>query len=464
MKKIISFTTTFVMILLLTFSLFSCGEEPVTEKKSAFINGEYIGSYDIVYSEENDYELRAAEYIQGKIKERTGVKVDLVKASEDGGEGAAILVGETARELSSALDAECAGLQFAISADGTEIALEGELFVIAAAAYYFVETYVTGKSFSAIVPEETAVLEPIVKEAKNHILLIGDGMGYVHTRMFDYLADPSEISDGEDTFYGYMLPSQGSCRTSSLSGVTDSAAAGTALATGYKTYNEYIGLNKDGESVKSLTELAIELGKGAAVISTETQTGATPATFSSHVVDRGSSSEIRKQQTALITEHGVIIDGNYSQYTSWIMKSIEGDVMEAIGKMESDPDGFFMMYEEAHIDKACHSNDLERTYLSVIRFNQIIARVMEYAFYNPETFVLITADHETGDLEPNASGELVYGSEEHTDKDVPVFAYGKGSELFNGKTVENVQIAMTFASFWGVSDFGDQSEFAPLGK
>ena len=146
------------------------------------------------------------------------------------------------------------------------------------------------------------------------------------------------------------------------------------------------------------------------------------------------------------------------------MKSIEGDVMEAIGKMESDPDGFFMMYEEAHIDKACHSNDLERTYLSVIRFNQIIARVMEYAFYNPETFVLITADHETGDLEPNASGELVYGSEEHTDKDVPVFAYGKGSELFNGKTVENVQIAMTFASFWGVSDFGDQSEFAPLGK
>ncbi len=451
------------MLASLALALVGCGqEENNPEEKKAFLNGAYLGDYEIVYSEENDYALRAAEYIKTEISERAGITLPLRKASDDDGEGCAILVGETERALSASLDADACGLEFSMLAEGTEIALEGELFVIAAAAYYFVEAFIPSERFSSVVSSEVAVLKPIVKEAKNYIVMIGDGMGYVHTEMFDYLDDTSEISDGEKQFYGYMLPYQGSARTDSLSGTTDSAAAGTALATGYKTYNTYIGLDENGNSVKSLTELALELGKRAAVISTETSTGATPATFSAHVTDRDSSSEIRKQQNALVTEHGVIIDGNYSQYTAWLMKSIEQDVIDAINKMDDDTDGFFMMYEEAHIDKACHGNDMERTFLSVLRFNQVIARVMEYAFYNPETFVLITADHETGDLEPSESGELVYGSEEHTSKDVPVFAYGMGAELFDGITVENVQIAMTIASLWGIEDFGDQTTYQPL--
>ena len=88
---------------------------------------------------------------------------------------------------------------------------------------------------------------------------------------------------------------------------------------------------------------------------------------------------------------------------------------------------------------------------------------MEFAFYNPETFVLITADHETGDLY-EVDGKLVYHSEDHTAKDVPVFAYGMGAELFDGVTVENIQIAHTIASFLGDYEFGDQTEFSYLGK
>ena len=120
------------------------------------------------------------------------------------------------------------------------------------------------------------------------------------------------------------------------------------------------------------------------------------------------------------------------------------------------------MYEEAHIDKHNHDNDMEDTFLALIRFNQAIARFMEFAFYNPDTFVLITADHESGGLVLGEDGMLKYTTEEHTSADVPVFAYGDGAELFDGKTIENIQIAHTIASFIGVTDFGDQREYQYL--
>jgi alkaline phosphatase len=80
---------------------------------------------------------------------------------------------------------------------------------------------------------------------------------------------------------------------------------------------------------------------------------------------------------------------------------------------------------------------------------------MEFAFYNPETMVIITADHETGDLSVDDSGKLVIKTEDHTGKNVPIFAYGVGAEVFDGKVWENVNIPMIIAELWGVDDFGD---------
>ena len=89
---------------------------------------------------------------------------------------------------------------------------------------------------------------------------------------------------------------------------------------------------------------------------------------------------------------------------------------------------------------------------------------MEYAFYNPDTFVIITADHETGDLRPDNSGKFAYNSESHSGADVPVFAYGYGAEVFDGKTINNIQIPKTIASFWGVKNFGNKDLEGPLTK
>ena len=113
------------------------------------------------------------------------------------------------------------------------------------------------------------------------------------------------------------------------------------------------------------------------------------------------------------------------------------------------------MYEEAHIDKSCHNEDLNGAFKALIRFNQAIGLFMEYAFYHPDTFVLITADHETGKLSVDEDGKLVVNQTTHSSADVPVFAYGHMSECFDNHTYENVQIAKTLAKFFGDNDFGD---------
>jgi alkaline phosphatase len=257
-----------------------------------------------------------------------------------------------------------------------------------------------------------------------------------------------------------MFPYMTFARTNSYSGVTDSAAGGTALATGYKTCNKYVGLDKNGNELKSLTELAGELGKATAVMSTETQTGATPSSFSAHELSRNDSGDIREDQLQLIEKYGTVIECNFNHYTSKLMKtSVEKRISDTLAKLDADEDGFFMMYEEAHIDKYSHKQDMEGTFKALVRFNQAIARFMEYAFYNPDTVVIITADHETGGLLPDNNGGVAYTvSDAHTGVDVPVFAYGYGTEAFGDNTIiENIEIAKFFASRMGVNNFGDQS-------
>jgi len=459
MKKI-SLLLTIILVLLVLTPLSSCTfymDAPV-------INGASLEDYVIIYDEDSlDYNKRAAEHIQSVAKQRYGIDLPILDDGSAKG-SCEIVVGETSRAISSVLEAQTEGLEFAVLAQGTSIALEGDYFVIAAAAYYFMEVYASGDGDSVTVPEKVSVHEPIVKEAKNFILLIGDGMGVYQTRLFEYLENGVEYGDGEDVFYGYMLPYMGYSRTDSLSGTTDSAAGGTALACGIKTVNGYIGRDENLNDVKSLTELAHELGMSAAVMSTEVHTGATPASFSAHTDSRNSKSDIIDSAFALAEKHGTVIDCGYDYYSFDYMKMIERHITEALDTVANEGQGFFLMYEEAYIDKHCHNNDLEKTFEALVRFNQAIARFMEFAFYNPDTFILITADHETGKLYPDEDGTLAYHHDDHSSANVPIFAYGIGAELFEGAEVENIQIAHTIAALMGVEDFGDQSVYQSLTK
>jgi alkaline phosphatase len=310
------------------------------------------------------------------------------------------------------------------------------------------------------------ICEPIQKEVKNIIFLIGDGMGVGQTRLFDVMnvsdSEASVYSDGEDIFYGYYFPSQGRARTNSLSGVTDSAAAATALSTGYKTKNKYVGKNSMGKDVQSLTELAAELGKATAVMSTESATGATPAGFSAHVLNRNDSDGITVSQELLKNEYGTQITCGYNVYDAKGVDQIRKEIRKTLEGLSKDNDGFFLMYEEAYIDKHCESNNLSKTFCALVRFNQAIGVFMEYAFYHPDTFVLITADHETGGLALNLSGTYSYSTTQHTDSNVPIFAYGMNSEVFDNRVIENTQIPKTLAHILGKENFGARDQYGSL--
>lgn len=439
MKKKLTFLA---VCLALCCALCSCGPKTT-------LNGIDLSQFTIVYDPSApDYCQRAAIYIQEQIQGRTGVKL----AVEEAGETSyphELLVGETNRPLSAQLNADTKGGEFAILADDNHIALEGDYFLIAAAAYYFVQTYICEETFQSTVPKEVTVSTPIAEDANNFILLIGDGMGPMHIKLLSALTPPEYTeTDGENLFYGDLLPYQGFLHTNSKSGVTDSAAAATALSCGYKTQNGRIGQSSDGRDLLSITELCAMKGKATAVMSTEASTGATPAGFSAHADSRDNSKAILETQRKLEKDYGTLINcDNYSV--------LDYIITDTLDELEQDEDGFFIMYEEAHIDKESHGNNLEGVQRRMSEFNQAIGIFMEHAFYHPDTLVIITADHETGGLTQGKDGEFFFTSTGHTGTDVCVFAYGNGAEYFGGCEMENTQVPKLLAKMMGQERFGD---------
>ena len=123
-----------------------------------------------------------------------------------------------------------------------------------------------------------------VKNIKNVILLIGDGMG------------PNQIRAGE-LFKGEKLYMQGfphkiTVDTTSLTGVTDSAAAATALATGTLTVNGFVGKDLSGKDLETIVDIAKNKGKSTGVITTEELYGATPMSFSGHASSRSDTNTL----------------------------------------------------------------------------------------------------------------------------------------------------------------------------
>ena len=95
------------------------------------------------------------------------------------------------------------------------------------------------------------------------------------------------------------------------------------------------------------------------------------------------------------------------------------------------------MIEGSQIDWGGHDNDPEYIITEMIEFDKVIGKVLEYAKKDGNTLVVVTADHETGGLAINPGskmGDLItdFTTDHHTGTLIPVFAYGPGSELFQG--------------------------------
>jgi alkaline phosphatase len=94
-------------------------------------------------------------------------------------------------------------------------------------------------------------------------------------------------------------------------------------------------------------------------------------------------------------------------------------------------------------------------------FDEAVKAVLDWAKADGETLVIITADHETGGLHLDENGDFQFVSEDHTSANVPLFAYGAHADVFDGKTIENVQIPKTIAAMFGVEIEGTDPENYP---
>lgn len=125
---------------------------------------------------------------------------------------------------------------------------------------------------------------------------IGDGMGPAQRQAAEYFYK-IETQNPEAKLTMNSLPSSALVTThSDNTMITDSAAGGTALATGFKTTNGVVGKLPDGTDVKTIAEAARDAGYAVGLATTTRITHATPAAFSAHNMSRGNENEIAIDQ------------------------------------------------------------------------------------------------------------------------------------------------------------------------
>lgn len=142
---------------------------------------------------------------------------------------------------------------------------------------------------------------------KNIILIIVDGGGFNHIDAADYYTDGKKDSQSFEKFPVKLavttFPTGGSYDPKKAAenlnyvrgGVTDSAAAATALATGVKTYNGSIGVDPNGNKPENIIEKCEKLGMSTGVVTTVPISHATPAGFVAHSSSRYGYNEIAKE-------------------------------------------------------------------------------------------------------------------------------------------------------------------------
>src|SRR5918997_648778 len=236
--------------------------------------------------------------------------------------------------------------------------------------------------------------------AKNVIIFVGDGMGTSHRDLIRYATVGTEGQLAMDA-----MPYAGRSETSPLDPeffVTDSAAGGTAIATGVKTFNGAVGIDAEKNPVPSVLERAESTGKSTGLVSNSQITDATPASFGAHVENRDLQSKIALQY--LEESRPEVILGGGEDY--WYPEGDPGappvDLSEmtqkAIDTLSQDPEGFFLLVEEEGIDEMAHQSNAELVIEAGRQLDRAVEVGKSYSEADPSTLVIVAADHETGSL------------------------------------------------------------------
>ena len=138
------------------------------------------------------------------------------------------------------------------------------------------------------------------QRAKYVFYFIGDGLGINHiygTELYNAAVHPQMPNQGRMSFSTFPLRTYITNHSSS-SLVTDSSAAGTALASGVKTVNGYMGVDENLNSAKTIAELAAERGMKVGVATNVGVNHATPSAFFAHDKSRSNYLSLFEQLIA----------------------------------------------------------------------------------------------------------------------------------------------------------------------
>ena len=287
---------------------------------------------------------------------------------------------------------------------------------------------------------------------------IGDGMGMgpiVAAQNYNRL-----ILKNDKPLTMMQMPVVGWALTySASSDITDSAAAGTALATGSKTKNYMLGMNADTVAVTSIAKILHDSGYGVAIATSVAPDDATPGAFFAHVPNRSMTYQIgcdmaasgyefvagaglRGTETdgkpndlldrfaaegvqivrgpegaASITAARALLlnnEGSSRSNIGYTIDSIQGTLTlpliasTALKQLErTSPDKFFMMIEGGNIDHALHGNDAGASIKEIINFDEALKVAYDFYLAHPdETLIVVTADHYTGGMAIVRSGGI----------------------------------------------------------
>ncbi len=353
-------------------------------------------------------------------------------------------------------------------------------------------------------------------QVRNVILFIGDGMGLSHLT-----AARINLLGPDGRFHLERMPVTGLVATHAADDlITDSAAAGTALATGVKTTNGSIAIDANGQGHPTILEAARDAGLSTGLVTTTSLADATPAVFASHVRSRGMKAEIALQMLrarvnvlfgegeyfypktdprserkdaenplALAKELGyMIIDnkedlpnaeanlllGLFEDLTTDRMKpekqspahtpSLAELTDKALALLSRNEKGFFLMVEAEGVDHGSHVNRPDYFIAHLKNFDAAVKAGIDFAQQDGRTLVLVTADHETGGL--NIIGgspvggqfEVAWATDRHTGQPVPLFAFGPHALRFTGLK-DNTEIPKIVAELLKLDHFS--KNFSP---
>ena len=349
---------------------------------------------------------------------------------------------------------------------------------------YAVTNFENDDLYTAVqIHEPVSVKEPSGKKVKNIIFMIGDGMG-LEQLSTAWIVNNRHLNI-TDNFSNIGI--QWTYSASKL--VTDSAAAGTALATGSKTRNGAIAVNTDNEVLETLSEYAKSKGKKTGTSVVCRVCDATPAVFSTHAPNRDSLYNIMAQfvdskldflfggglkwwedrpdgrnltaeaeakgytfvkeiESLKAVENGPVIALTaYKELPPALDRGTEHQesVKKALELLDNK-NGFFLMVEGSCIDDWCHANKVGYAVEEILDFDRTVGTVLEWAAQDGETLVIVTADHSTGAMTlcggkvAEQSVAVNFANTGHNGVALPVYAWGPHAEDFVG-IYENAELS-----------------------